>query len=142
MGVSWIKTYDPKVIAGKLESIKSFDDQGAVSFNAFDFEDLTVLLGSMVEFGETIPQPQKAEIIYKASFNTGKKGKITQEKLLAEINRIAKDYSNRTVKRFQIITSLSINPFCQLSRLTIDNCQISFNPSLPIAYKGTAGRNC
>lgn len=125
----WIKDFNPTLIAEKLEAAKSIKD-GRVTFQAF-IEDYVILLNSGIVLNEQISQREKQNIIRRAVVAAGQEGAITSQKILNQINELQTQYLTSPVKKFQIITSISLSHTLSLSRLSVDNCHISFLSNIP-----------
>jgi len=66
--VKWAKGYNPDQIANRIEAVKSIDQNGNVTFKGFDYLDHTVLLNSMIDLENEIPQLEINQIIRQSIF--------------------------------------------------------------------------
>ena len=122
----WKDNYNPKVVAEKLEAAKIIQPDGKISFKGFVHSENTILLQSMISLSEVIPHREKNRIINKAIFNAGARGKITSEKIINEVNKLQAEYLNLPLKKYQLITSVSLKHTPIIKRLVVDGCHINF----------------
>jgi len=130
MTAKWLKGYDPKHLAARLEESKSAGVDGRVLFNGFGFTGYSVVLNSMVSLNGTITEFEKNNIVRNATFSLAKKGKITASGLLEEIRKFEKEYLKKKPQRFVLVSTLSINRYCKLKRVQINGSTITFHPKL------------
>jgi hypothetical protein len=132
---SWIKDkYDPEHLASRMEATRSVNEKGQASFTGWEHREHIVLLDSMTNFQDGIPDFEKHRIINKAVFSAGSKGVITPKRLLSEISRLEAEFLRRPTKKYYLITSISIEPTSPLKRYVLNRCTIVFKPSLPNAF--------
>ena len=55
MSITWKKGFNPDVILGKLEAIRTLDGEKA-SFSGFEYNEYIQVLKSMIDIGESIAQ--------------------------------------------------------------------------------------
>ena len=138
MTVAWKKEYDPSQLAGYIEANKTQAESRRLSFEPFLLREYEVLLCSMLHFGDPIPEVDARRIVHQAIFKTAEKGTVTANALLAEVNRLENEYSARPLKRYVMVTSLSLSRFASLPRCRFGNTVIVFEPRLPVRYQGPA----
>lgn len=138
MSVSWKKQFDPSQLAQYIEENRTVDGSGRVSFEPFRFTEHEVLLYSMLEFADSIPEVDARRMVHQAILKTAEKGAVTANALLAAVNRLEKDYSARPLERYVMITSLSLGQFASLRRCRFGNTIIIFEPSAPPRYQRAA----
>jgi hypothetical protein len=130
MCAKWLKEYDPKHLAVRLEESKSTGQDGKVSFKGFGFTEYTVVLNSMVSLNDTIPEFEKNNIVSNAAFSLAEKGEITSAGLLKEISKFEKKYLRQRPQKFVLVSTLSINRYCKLKRIHINGATITFHSAL------------
>ncbi len=130
MKATWIKNYNPNKIVKKFEEIKIVRDDGTVTFEGSGFDDCFAVLNSMIILRSDIPQIEKSRIVRDAIFRAGAAGKITANKLLNETEKLQSAYLAKPLKKYKLVTSLSVSCNSRLKRLRINDCTISFNPHL------------
>ena len=106
--------------------IKSINEQGNVTFRGFEFNEYAILLCSMINMNDNIPDIEKRRIVHKAPFNVSPKNAITPNSLLKEINIMEHEYLSRPTKKYMLITSMSANRFAKLKRFNDNKCNITF----------------
>lgn len=131
---SWIKDYKPDLIATRMEKVKSIDKDGSVTFKGFDHTEQVVLLNSMLSFHKEIPEIAKSRIINSATFQVGKKGKITSDALLNDIIEHEKSYLAKKPERFTLISGISIYRFITLPKLSYGGAHIKIEANLNKKY--------
>ena len=130
--VSWINDkYDPDQLARRMESIKTINKKGQASFKGFEYREHITLLCSMLQFREEIPDFEKRKIIVKASFNAGSKGDINPKRLITEIGKLEEVYLKLPIKKYYLVTTISISKKIKIKRYNIDKCTIVFKSNLP-----------
>ena len=73
---SWVKDYRPELIAQRMEKTKTVTGEGKVSFSGFEHSEHVVLLNSMINLNDEVPEIEKRRIINQATFKAGAKGII------------------------------------------------------------------
>lgn len=128
----WKKNCNPDLIAKQLEEAKSFQNDGKVTFEMTSSNwGNAIFLQNMLSLNENIGHYEKQKIVRKAYFNVGEKGQINAKNLIIEINKLENEYLRLPVKKYYLLTSISINPTITIKRLIIDNCHINFLTKLP-----------
>jgi hypothetical protein len=135
MTVSWNNQYNSSELAQYIEQSRKVDESGAVHFEPGRFMEYEVLLYSMLDFPETVPEIEGRKIARQAVSRAGKSGTITPKSLLAEANRLAQEYLQRPLGRYVLVTTLSLLPSVSLRRVRVDNTDVIFEPCLHIRYQ-------
>lgn len=135
MAPAWLNVYDPNEIAQKLEAARLTDSKGDVTFTGFAHFEHVVLLSRMVEIGGKIPEIEKRRIVYQATFKAANKGKITPQALLRAIGELEREYHDRDLRRYQMVTSLSAMPVTALRPTRILGTTINFAPHLAASFQ-------
>lgn len=134
MAATWVKGFNPKDIAYRLNESKLAKDDGKVSFDGLSFSEYIAVLDSMISLHCQVPKLEKSRIVSKAAFNAASKGVITDELLLAEISKLEQDYLSQIPNKYVLLASLSINPYCKLKKVIIDDCIITFCSFPPLKF--------
>ena len=134
MSTNWnTDGYNPEIVLNRLESLKRFDSNNIVGFtNTFLLDDIAILESSLNI--KNIPVQEKRRFISKALFLAGGQGTLTKKSVLKEIKRLENNYHQLKVKKFVLVTSLSLRPFADLKRRVISGSNILFRPVLPKKY--------
>jgi len=138
MTVVWKKDYDPSRLAEYIEADKTKVQSGGVKFEAVRFREYEVLLCSMLDFREPIPEVDARGLVHDAMLKTAKRGTVTANALLEDVNRLEKRYSARPLKRYVMVTSLSLWRFASLPRCRFGSTVIIFEHEAPAPYRETA----
>ena len=108
MCATWNKEYDPDLIAKKLEAIRVYDEHGDHRGFQGPYEDCISVLHSSLAFSDGIPQTERRKIIALSIRDAAVAGVISAKALLREISKRENSYLRRPVKKFVLVTSLSI----------------------------------
>ena len=133
MGANWINKiykFEPTRICTHIEKSKIIDAKGNVKFKGFGHKEYEVILHSMLEFPSGIPEYETRRIITNALFKAGKKGTITPDRVLAEINKHLAERKKEPDQRYALASSLSLDKSLDLKRLHFDNKIIIFEKKL------------
>jgi len=131
MCATWNKEYDPDLIAKKLEAIRVYDEQGDHRGFQGPYEDCISVLHSSLAFSDGIPQTERRKIIALSIRDAAVAGVISAKALLREISKRENSYLRRPVKKFVLVTSLSICHDSTLNTLRVNDAMIRFTPQLP-----------
>lgn len=89
----------------------------------------------MLDFSNDIPEIDARGLVSKAIFNSGAKGTVTVKSLLAEVNRLEKEYQSLPIEKYVLASSISINPSWGLKKIKMGNALIVFESSPPAKYR-------
>jgi hypothetical protein len=133
--VSWNNQYNPNELAQYIEKCRKVDSAGKVHFEGFQMMEHYVLLYSMLDFPDAVPEIEGRRIALHAVFEAGKHGAITSKNLLAEANRLTQEYLQRPPERYVLVTALSFRPSVSLRKIKVGDGIIVFESQLPIRYR-------
>lgn len=133
---TWKSGFNPEVLADRYEKAV-LNRVEEIKFNAFIVLELDPLLYQMVQFSEYIPEIDARQICDLALTNVCKKGKITHKGLLSEINKLLVNYQMEPVKRFVLITSISISKELNISNIHFGKDLLIFEKNLPGRFAST-----
>ncbi len=125
-------------VALRLEAVKDGSVPGKVAFFGFEYSELVILLGGMIEFEPTIPELERQKILRKAIFEAGVKGKITSNFLLKSCHKQENEYLRRPVATYRLLTGVSLASVHTLPSIRIGSSTITFNPKAEVAKKHRA----
>lgn len=125
MTVKWKSGYQPDQIIEKIESIRMVNPEGGVKFKGLAFKEYESILFGMVEFTDPLPEAEARDILWRSLIATGD-SVLTSKRLLAELNKRAKVYSELPVSRYVLLTSLSIQSDNEINRIKIGHDQLIF----------------
>ncbi len=120
------------VLAAFNEST-SVNEEGAVSFNDMNWQQLLSLLDDAFNYPNVISARELSQIIYRSVVDARKLGEVAKTDLMYRINSKATDLLASTRSRFRMWTYMRLNwngaesPF----RLKINNVKFSGLPRLP-----------
>jgi len=93
--------------------------------------DWWVMLFSILRFPDDVPEGMARDIARSSVFRVGASGRITAERVIAEVNRRTEQYRRRPVERYVLVTSVSIPREVDLQSYRLGNVWISFRRNLP-----------
>ena len=131
MCATWNKEYDPDLIAKKLEAIRVRDESGNHGGFQDPYEDCVSVLHSSLAFSDGIPQTERRRIIALSIREVASEGVISARALLREISKQENVYLRWPVKKFVLVTSLSIRHDTTLNNAVVNGAEIRFTPNLP-----------
>jgi len=137
--VTWKKDYQPTEITSRLNEIKLISETG-VHFAGFEFRDLVVVLFSMLNFPDSVPEVDAREILTKAVLTVGKKPSITLQNLKTEINKLEAAYSKQIETPYVLCTSLSIDRNATLPNIRLGTVYIEFVSQLTHQFASEADK--
>jgi len=135
MTVSWNNQYNPNELARYIEECKKVDNSGQAHFEGFRFMEYEVLLYSMLDFPDAVPEIEGRRIARQAIFRAGRTGEIVPNNLLAEANRLTQEYVQRPLERYVLATTLSFLTSASLRRVRMGNTIVIFEQNLPYRYQ-------
>jgi hypothetical protein len=135
MTVSWNDQYNPDELAQYIEQCKKVDESGRIHFEGFRFMEYQVVLYSMLDFPDTVPEIEGRRIAQRAIVQAGKSGTITRKSLIAEASKLTQEYLKRSTERYVLVTTLSLLPSVALPTVRIDNTYVIFEPYHPLRYQ-------
>jgi len=131
----WGKKYNPSILVQALEKSRSINNEGKVQFGGFGIMTISPKLEAMICMNSEITLEDKHEIVQQSIFNVGNSGVLSPEAILAEINKLEKDYLSSREQNYILATSLSVNKdYHKLPNIRIDKNRITFSASLPKSF--------
>ena len=134
MPVNWKKEYQPEKIIKNIEDSRKIGDDGKVQFEGFGFKEFEVLLYSMLDFNEDVPEIDARHMITNAIFKAGAKGVISTKSLFTEVSRLEREYQDSPIHRYALLTSISINQLSRLKRIRMGDRLIIFERISPTKF--------
>lgn len=132
MCARWIgKKGIPQHLITKLDAMKHVDSNGSVSFSdGFVYADYRTVLFSNIQTHESVPDYLKLHMVTKALSLAAGRGKITDNSILNEVNRLETEYLNQGLAKYTLVTSISIKSTDTLKRRHFKGCLIDFRPKI------------
>lgn len=103
------KKLKPEIILKKIDDIKEINKEGNVSYRGFEFHNAMATLYVTIDFPKELSPQQNKMILHKSISNIAKLGDLTEEKVLKELNNLAKIENAKKPETFNILTSVSIS---------------------------------
>jgi hypothetical protein len=130
MSVTWNnKEYQPEKVVEKIASVRK--KNGSLGWDRFEF---AALLYSMLDFSNDIPEIDARGLVTRALLNSDAKAVITSKSIIAEINRLEREYSSLPVEKYVLVSSISINPSWVPKRIRLGSALVIFEKSLPTKF--------
>jgi hypothetical protein len=126
----WRKDYDPHQLAQRIEKTRTTSASGGVSYSGFAHLEHVVLLGSMLQLNDQIPDIEKRRILNKAILDAGAKGVVTPESLLRHASKLESEYFQEPIDNFILLTGISIGHGIKMPTFRINGATVSINPKL------------
>ena len=128
----WNKNYNPTSLIKTIEKSRSINNDGKAQFGGFGIMSELPKLEAMINMNSEITLEDKHGIVQQSVFNTGNQGPLSKDSILAEVNRIEKNYLSSKEQNYIISTSLSIDGNRhKLPNLKIGDNKITFSVNLP-----------
>jgi len=137
---NWKKGYQPQMIIAKLEAGRIPSKDGKVSFSGVNYSEYAFLINSMLEIDKSIPEVEKSRLVSRSIANAGAKGRITKDKLFNSMNNFEKEYLARPLKRYRLITSMSVPLGISFPTFRSEGSVITVNPKLSEKLQSARGR--
>lgn len=125
MAIKWKtkRNLKPEVILQKIDSIKNFSG-GGIQFEAFEYEQATSALYTMVDFPPDLTEIQRESILSRAISNVAKGSNLTKDNLIAELKQLVGKERAKKEQKYHMLASLSIAPPLPARIVSIDKCRI------------------
>lgn len=126
--------FSPDPLVQQLEDLRKPDGgNGDVVFEGnLLFDDMVSVLERATIFSEILPELEKRRIVSEALSSAARSGPLTADSMIGEINRGAKEFSERPKTKYVLVTSLSIRYFPELTdNIEVFGCEISLGRQLP-----------
>lgn len=131
MCATWNNEYDPSLIANKLEAIRVSDASGNHEGFQGPYEDCISVLHSSLKFSLGIPQTERRRIISTSIRSVAIGGTISAKALFREISKQENAYLRLPLKKFVLVTSLSVRHDISLKPALVHDATVRFAPRLP-----------
>lgn len=133
----WQKSGRLKLLLTKINAGTAIREDGAVSFIDHDFQQYFDLLPSAFRYPNAIPRSEFGSIVYGSSIELRKRGKITAEHLLHEVNERSARNLSRPLIPFTMWTRLRLRNMSQSKgfRLRYDEVGLQGTSNLPAALR-------
>jgi len=118
----WKNKTNPDPFIQKMEATRSIKENGQVQFTGDDILTVPARIENLVELNSLVTQEDKHTIVWRAIRNAGKQ-RLSSGSVIKEIEQLEKEYLSTKVKKFILITTLSLNSL----KHTLKNCQIDHN---------------
>jgi len=134
LSITWKKGFNPDVILGKLEAIRTLDGEKA-SFSGFEYNEYIQVLKSMIDIGEGISQEIAHGLTVKGFHEAAKKQELTKHNVLSAVKKAVREHLGKPKEPYWLLTTLNINFSNDLPRFIINGCTIHFYKQIPKKYR-------
>jgi hypothetical protein len=123
-------------VASRLEAARDGSVPGKGAFRGFEYSELVIVLGGLMEFAPEIPEVERQRILSQATFQAAAIGEITPAQLLLCCQMQEAEYLRKPLVDYRLLTGISLTSASKLPSLRIESTTISFG-----AHGPTAGRH-
>ncbi len=134
MSVKWKNGFNPDVVLGKLDAIRTLDGEKA-SFSGFEYNEYIQVLKSMVDVDEGISQEIAHQLIVKGFHEAAKKQELTKNNVISAVKKSVREHLGKPNEPYWLLTTLNINFGNDLPRYSINGCTIRFYKQIPKKYR-------
>lgn len=131
----WKDKSNPKVILEELSKRYNVNEKGEISSSSINSGNIFGVLAEMFNFNPKIPEHIKRSLLKSAFFQTKKDGKTNLETLQKNIGIEEQKHFNKPLKKYHVVTSISVNQNVKIPVVNIEGVRISISPSLPKKYE-------
>jgi hypothetical protein len=134
LSVKWKNGFNPDVVLGKLDAIRTLDGEKA-SFSGFEYNEYIQVLKSMVDVDEGISQEIAHQLIVKGFHEAAKKQELTKNNVISAVKKSVREHLGKPNEPYWLLTTLNINFSNDLPRYSINGCTIRFYKQIPKKYR-------
>lgn len=134
MSVKWKNGFNPDVILGKLNAIRTLDGE-KVSFSGFEYNEYIQVLKSMVDVDEGVSQEIAHQLIVKGFHEAAKKQELTKNNVISAVKKAVREHLGKPNEPYWLLTTLNVNFSNDLPRYSINGCTIRFYKQMPKKYR-------
>lgn len=126
MKINWKnrKGFKPKVILGKINSIRTVTPDGKVSFTGWELDDCLPALHSMLDFSHVASEADISTLVWRGLAKV--KEELTPESFLKSINEELKSHLATREQTYNLLTSISLDSREVPKKLKLNGAEINF----------------
>ena len=114
--------FNPQVVLDEIESAKIVSPEGGISFYAFQYHDAFATLFSMIDFPDNVANELDVHsVLSRGVQDAARIGSLTMQSVLDSINNIAISELETPLKKFHLLSSLSISRDIPFKRKCYDS---------------------
>ena len=121
----------------RLAAARTASSDGKIGFAASEFELITSVLESAIDFQPVIPQADRRGLIRDALFATGREAKPDAKLLEDHLKRCEVGYLQRPLQAYVLASAMGIRNYYGRTRIRINGVEVSFHKSLPTKFNRT-----
>ena len=125
---------DISPILESIERTRKINNDGTVSFTGFDFGETSTALSSFITFDSEIPKAQKNHIVTQTVFRAARQNAISRQRFLKSLNQEEKNYINKPLTDFYLLSSLSLGWRPEFRRVYSGRQIITFSEEYPKGF--------
>lgn len=130
---TWKKNLKPQVVLDKLTKNVQVTEDGKVSFVGWDYHEIIVTLENMIETRNASRDLYLPTLISKAVTLSAKE-KLDNENVLLNLNNLAKEHLATEVKKYRVLTSISLPLSYPKRKFKVANSKIHIVTDFPKKY--------
>lgn len=120
MTISWKKNTSPNLILDQLQNSKIKNSDGSIKFEAFNYDIFTTILFNILDFPTDISEVDARSMISAGIRNIELSKRITKDNILKELNLLERKYRASPLKRYVLVSSISLNRSIIINRIYLD----------------------
>jgi hypothetical protein len=121
------KNLKPRVILEKIDSFKTINPDGRVSYSPFEYEDAIAALQSMVEFPSLDGELDRQAIVSRAVSNAARRESLTDNLVIEEVNAEIRSALSKREEIYFVLTSLSLGEPYPAGSIISGDCKIKLS---------------
>lgn len=126
MKLKWKKRFKPEIILEKIEKIMTINEDGSVSYSGFQYIELKATLYSMIVFPNYLTTLQNNGLVDQAITKAAKTKSLTPDNLIEELENLFKKELKKKVKKYHLLTTISISEPLPFKKIKIGQSTIRF----------------
>lgn len=130
----WNTKRNHEVVLEELDRRFSLNEKGQVTSSSIVAGNIFNVLTSLFQFKSQIPEHLKNKILTHAFYEAKKSGKVNAQALQKHIAMGEEKHLRLPLKKYHIVTTISLAQKVKVPVKIIDGVRISITPDLPIKY--------
>lgn len=129
MPIKWKKRsgLNPQAILDKIESIKSVNKEGRVSYSGFEYHEAFASLFSMLEIPQAISNELNIDsLVSRGLGKAASEGILTLDSVAKSLNAVANAELSTKQIEYRLLTSLSLSAPLPFKKIDLDGSKIRF----------------
>lgn len=128
MPIKWKSSdrFKPSHILDRIDSVRSVNDEGQVSYSGLVIDECIPILHSMLQFPPVAVGMEQEMLVWKALNLSGKE--LTSDTFLNVINQVLSEKLTTKEQNYIVLTTISLIPNGLINKIKFMGCEIEFQP--------------